>query len=121
MVPSSITRSAAHAVLRERLPWRPSNVPLAVSAETRLLVLWGALLGGLGVIFLLGHVWVRNQVVEAGYQLSVTRQLVERLGQEKRELAVRAAAADADGRLEELAAARLGMRRPGRDEEGLLP
>lgn len=121
MVPASLTRPATHVVLGERLPWRPSNVPLAVSAETRLLVLWGALLGGLGVIFLLGHVWVRNQVVEAGYQLSVTRQLVERLGQEERELAVRAAAAEADGRLEEIATERLGMRRPARDEEGFLP
>ena len=101
MVPSSITRPAAEPILRGQLPWRPSNVPLAVSAETRRLMVWGALLGGLGVVFLLGHVWVRNKVVEAGYQLSVTRQLVERLGQERRELAVRAAAAD--GRLEEMA------------------
>ena len=60
-------------------------------------------------------------VVEAGYRLSVTRQLVEALEREGRELAVRAAAADSAARLEELASKRLGMRPPERGEEEVLP
>ena len=101
--------------------WRPANVPFAARAELRALLLWGALLGGLGVVLLLGHVWVRLKVVEAGYRLSATRQLVERLEQEGRELAVRAAAADSPEQLGELASRRLGMRPPMRGEEVNLP
>jgi cell division protein FtsL len=110
-----------HEVTRSPKGWRPVNVPHAASADVRALMTWGGLLGVLGVLLLLGHVWVRIKVVEAGYRLSVTRQLAERLEQEGRELAVRAAAADADGRLEEMAARRLGMRRPERAEEEPLP
>lgn len=125
MVPASIARPAhlpavrGREVSRDLTRWRPANVPLAVSANVRALMVWGGLLGVLSVVSLLGHVWVRIKVVEAGYRLSVTRQLVERLEQEGRELRVRAAAAD--GRLEEMVAVRLGMRGPGRNEEGLLP
>jgi len=77
--------------------------------------------GILAVVLLLGCVLVRIRVDQAGYRLSVTRQLVERLEREGRDLAVRAAAADAPGKLEAMAAERLGMRRPARDEEGRLP
>jgi cell division protein FtsL len=84
-------------------------------------MVWLGMLGGGGVILGLGHVWAGNQVVEAGYRLSATRQLVERLEQEARELQVLAAAADTPGHLEELARTRLGMRRPERGEEVLLP
>ncbi len=101
--------------------WRPPNMPLAVAAERRALVVWAALLAVFSVCLLLGRVWVRIMVVEAGYHLSVRRQLVERLEKEGRELAVRAATADTSARLEELAARRLGMRRPLPEEEGLLP
>jgi cell division protein FtsL len=100
--------------------WRPVNVPHAAGADVRTLTAWGGLLGVLGVLLLLGHVWVRIKVVEAGYRLSVTRQLVERLEQEGRELAVRAAAADSAARVEELARQRLGMRPPERGEEEFL-
>jgi len=128
MVPASAARSAFGTLAREdqvlarQADWRrPANVPFAVSAEMQALLAWGVLLGVLGVILLLGYVWVRLQVVEAGYRLSATRQLVERLEQEGRELAVRAAASDASGRLEELAGKRLGMRPPERHEAGALP
>ncbi len=124
MVPASFARPATAPITRVEtagggVRWWPANVPGAVRAELRALVVWGGLLGVLGVSLLLGYVWVRIKVVDAGYRLSVTRQLVERLEQEGRELAVRAAAAD--GRLEERSAQRLGMRRPGREEEELLP
>lgn len=127
MVPGSATRiptvptSGSAPVRAVRPRWHPQNVPFAVSAELRALLLWMACMGGLGMVLALGHVWIRNQVVEAGYRLSATRQLVERLEREGRELSVLAAAADAPGRLEERARARLGMRAPSPREEVLLP
>ena len=96
---------------------RRANVRASVSADVRRLIVWGLVLGAAGVCLLLGYVWVRLMVVEAGYQLSVTRQLVDVLERDGRELAVRAAAADSAVHLEELAATRLGMRPPGRGEE----
>ncbi len=122
MVPASAARrGGGRLVPFGGAGWRPPNVRAGVRAEMRALVSWSAVLGSLTILSLLGYVWVRIQVVEAGYRLSVTRQLVERLEVEGRELDVRAAAADAPGRLRELASLRLGMRRPFRDEEGPLP
>lgn len=126
MVPASLTRSVSQrtshetGLARDR-EWKPANVPFAKQAELRALVVWGALLGGLGVVLLLGHVWVRLKVMEAGYRLSATRQLVERLEQEGRELQVRAAAADSTDRVADLAHRRLGMRPPQRGEEVGVP
>jgi hypothetical protein len=122
MTPSALARAA-------RLPTpaadpggrRPENVRSSVSAELRRLMAWGVLLGVIGIGLLLGYVWVRLKVTEAGYRLSVTRQLVEVLEREERELRVRAAAADSAARLEELAVSRLGMRPPARGEEAVLP
>jgi cell division protein FtsL len=124
MLQSALVRSAAiprvaTGVVLDGL--RPANVRASVSAELRRLIGWGVVLGSLGVCLLLGYVWVRLMVVEAGYRLSVTRQLVEVLEREGRELAVRAAAADSAAHLEELAGKRLGMRPPERNEEELLP
>lgn len=102
-------------------PHRPANVRASVSAEARRLIAWSVVLGACAVCLLLGYVRVRLMVMEAGYRLSVTRQLVVALEREGRELEVRAAAADSVARLEALASKRLGMRRPERDEEALLP
>jgi len=127
MVPASLARTAAHGAARNRPMvvreprWRPANVPLSVKAQLRALSGWLSALTLCAVIIALGYVWVRLQVVEAGYELSATRQLVERLEAEGRELAVRAAAAAAPARLETLAETRLGMRRPQRGEEANLP
>jgi cell division protein FtsL len=123
MVRSSLARSAAlaHPDGGDGVARRPANVRSSVSAEARRLIAWGVLLGAGGVCLLLGYVWVRLMVVEAGYRLSVTRQLVVELEREGRELAVRAAAADSAARVEELVRARLGMRPPGRGEEEFLP
>ncbi len=125
MVPTSLTRSVRPA--RDGIPLnrdagsRPANVFKAVRLELRAMGVWCALLGGLGVAILLGSVWVRLQVIEGGYRLSATRQLVERLEMEGRELAVRAAAADAPERLTVLAGRRLGMAPPGPGQEVILP
>ena len=123
MMPPSPMRGAAlpHPVAGATIARRPANVRSSVSAEARRLITWGVVLGLVGVCLLLGYVWVRLMVVEAGYRLSVTRQLVEALEREGRELAVRAAAADSVARLEERAKQRLGMRPPERGEEELLP
>lgn len=110
-----------HAVGGALVASRPANVRASVSAEVRRLIAWGIVLGLIGVCLLLGYVRVRLMVVEAGYRLSVTRQLVAALGREGRELEVRAAAADSVARLEELATKRLHMRRPERGEEEILP
>jgi cell division protein FtsL len=110
-----------HAVGAALVARRPANVRAQVSAEVRRLIVWGVVLGAIGVCLLLGYVRVRLMCVEAGYRLSVTRQLVEALEREERELAVQAAAADSAARLETLAIKRLGMRPPERGEEELLP
>ena len=118
-----MVRSAAlpGPVAGDAIARRRANVHSSVNAATRRLIVWGVLLGMAGVCLLLGYVWVRLMVVEAGYRLSVSRQLVEALEREGRELAVRAAAADSAARLEELASKRLGMRPPERGEEEFLP
>lgn len=121
MVPASAARRQGDLFLQAKPAWRPPNLRRGARSETRVLVGWSVVVGTLTILSLLGYVWVRIQVVEAGYRLSVTRQLVERLEREERELEVRAAAADAPWRLQELASERLGMRRPTREEEGRLP
>ena len=123
MVPPPLGRSATlpGPVAGDVVARRRANVRSSVSAAARRLIVWGVVLGTAGVCLLLGYVWVRLMVVEAGYRLSVSRQLVEALEREGRELAVRAAAADSAARVEELATQRLGMRRPERGEEEFLP
>jgi hypothetical protein len=101
--------------------WRPANIPFAVSAELRALATWIGLFVLAGVLVALGYVWVRLKVVDVGYRLSATRQLVERLEQEGQELAVEAAAADTPGRLEQAAHLRLGLQRPDRGQDAVLP
>ena len=122
MVPTSLARIAAlpRPASGDVMPRRP-NVRASVSAEVRRLIAWSVVLGAAGVGLLLGYVWVRLMVTEAGYRLSVTRQLVEGLEREGRELAVQAAAADSTAHLETLARTRLGMRPPERGEEAVLP
>ena len=123
MVPLSLARHAplSHPVAGDAGMRRRANVRASVSAEVRSLIVWSIALGAAGVCLLLGYVWVRLMVVEAGYRLSVTRQLVEVSEREGRELAVQVAAADSAAHLEELATKRLGMRRPERSEEEMLP
>jgi hypothetical protein len=106
---------------RSRARWQPKNTPFAASAEVRALAAWIGVLVLAGVFVALGYVWVRLRVVEVGYRLSATRQLVERLEQEGRELAVEAAAADTPGRLEQAARLRAGLQRPQRGQDTVLP
>ncbi|MDX2170335.1 MAG: cell division protein FtsL [Deltaproteobacteria bacterium] len=121
MVPAAAARQVLLITPADQPPMRPPNVRAAQRNDLRRLLVWCVVLGACAVCLLLGYVWVRLMVVEAGYRLSVTRQLVEALEREERELAVRAAAADSATQLEAAASARLGMRRPLRGEEEILP
>jgi len=100
---------------------RPANITAANRTELRALIVWLALFVGLAVAIGLAYVWLRLRVVDVGYHLSATRQLIEKLEQEGHELSLDAARLDAPGRLEDVARTRLGMMRPEKGQEGVLP
>jgi cell division protein FtsL len=106
----------------ESVAWfRPANITSAKGTELWALIAWLAFFVVLGVVIALGHVWLRLKVVDLGYQLVTTRQLIEKLAQEEHELTIEGATLDASGRIEELARTRLGMVRPERGQEAVLP
>jgi len=123
MMPTSVSRGVRPH--REGGPlgragaWRAS-VRGVTRAEVRVAVICSALLGGVAVVVLLVQAQVRLRVIEVGYRLSATRQLVERLEVERRELMFRTAAAETPAGLARVAR-RLGMRRPVRGQEMDLP
>jgi len=92
----------------------------AKQAELFALVTWLAVFVVLAVGIALGYVWLRLKVVDLGYRLSATRQVVQKLENEQRDLAGRLAALDAPKRIEE-AARRYGMVRPEKGQEAVLP
>lgn len=126
MLPLSPSRpsvlTAERAPVQDSLAWlRPANIAAASSAELRALIAWLTFFVLLGVVIALGHVWLRLKVVDLGYRLSSTRQVVEKLQQEAHELTLETASLDAPGRLESAARTRLGMIRPDRSAEAVLP
>lgn len=126
MLPLSLERlptlGAERKVVADAVGWfRPANIDAQKSSELRALIAWLSLFVVLGVGIALGHVWLRLKVVDLGYQLLTTRQLVEKLAQEEHELTVEIATLDAPGRVEGIARARLGMTRPGKGQEVALP
>jgi cell division protein FtsL len=126
MVPVSLARTSAvgssRREVRPSLAWlRPANIAADTSADVRALVLWLSLIVMLGVAIGLVYVWLRLKVRDLGYELSATRQVIERLQQEEHELNVEAASLDAPGRLEQIARVRLGMTRPEKGQEAVLP
>ena len=126
MVPLSLGRTSSLRTegreLRASFGWlRPANLASARRAELRALITWLAIYVGLGVGIALGHVWLRLKVVDLGYRLSATRQLIDKLEQEGHELTVDVASLDAPGRLEQVARERLGMTRPEKGREAVLP
>ncbi len=107
---------------QDSLTWRnPTNVAAATSAELRALMTWLAVFVATGVLIALGYVWLRLKVVDLGYRLGTTRQVVERLKQEGDELTLEAAALTAPRRLDEVARTHLGMVRPEKGQEAVLP
>ena len=73
----------------------------------------------LGVV--LGHVWLRLQVVHMGYVLATASKLQSRLEQENRELKVELATLTTRDRLDEMARRRLGLTAPQKGQVIILP
>jgi cell division protein FtsL len=126
MVPLSLDRASSLGTQRREfrpsLAWlRPANITSASNVELRALIVWIALFVVAGVAIELGHVWLRLKVTGLGYQLSATRQVVERLEQEGHELTMEIAPLEASRRLEDAARTRLGMARPEKGQEAGLP
>lgn len=126
MLPLSMGRTPAlgseRGELQSHREWRnPANVAWATSADLRALVAWMAVCVAIGVVIALVHVWLRIKVVDLGYRLGTTRQVIERLSQEGGELTLEAAALSATSRLDEVARTRLGMLRPEKGQEAILP
>lgn len=113
---------AERGELQSSLAWQhPINVASTTRAELRALVTWLAIFVITSVLIGLAHVWLRLKVVDLGYRLGATRQVVERLKQEGEELTLDRAALTAPSRLDELARTHLGMMRPGKGQEAVLP
>jgi cell division protein FtsL len=126
MLPLSLGRESSLGSRRPDLQgslgyMRPANIASAVSIQRRALVTWLAAFVALAVAIGLGHVWLRLKVVDVGYRLSSTRQVIEKLELEGHELTLEAATLEAPARLEETARLRLGMVRPDKGQEVVLP
>jgi cell division protein FtsL len=126
MLPLSLGRLSTPTTNRKEahgsIAWlRPANIASIRGAELRALIAGLGLFVGLGVVIALGYVWLRIEVVDLGYRVVTTRQLIEKLQQEQHTLAVEAARLDSPGRLDEVARVRLGMMRPEKGQEVVLP
>jgi alkylhydroperoxidase/carboxymuconolactone decarboxylase family protein YurZ len=121
MLPLSIGRTASNRLTRHPGWKRPANMASANPLERRAFSSWTAALVGMGVLIALGHVWLRLKVSETGYQIEATRQAIERLRQEAGELTAQAAVLDGKAHLEMLSQARLGLVRPQKGQEAILP
>lgn len=73
---------------------------------------WYGVLALVGLTLALGKVWMRLQVVEVGYKLSNTRQLVHSLEGERQALRMQWSALTAPRRLADQAERRLGLTTP---------
>jgi cell division protein FtsL len=67
------------------------------------------------------YVWLRLQVLNQGYALSVTTKLQQRLEQEQRELNLEHATLTSPERVEAMARRRLGLRPPEKGQVIVLP
>ncbi|MGD0949432.1 MAG: septum formation initiator family protein [Candidatus Binatia bacterium] len=126
MLPLSLGRLSTPSTNRKEshdsIAWlRPANIASIRGAELRALIAGLGLFVGLGVVIALGYVWLRLEVVDLGYRVVTTRDLIEKLQQEQHALAVEAARLDSPGRLDEVARVRLGMIRPEKGQEVVLP
>ena len=125
MLPLSLGRVSSLGSRRaapRSLAWlRPANIASVNRAELLALISWLAVLVTVGVVIGLGHVWLRLKVVDLGYRLSATRQLIEKLEQEGHELTIEAATLDAPGHLQDAARGRLAMMPPEKRREAVLP
>ena len=126
MVPVALARTTSFNAESQGLslsvPWlRPANTTAEAHAQIKTLVRWLACAVLLGVAIALLHVWLRLQVVNVGYHLSTTRQVIEKLENEGHELTLQAARLSASTRIDKLARERLGMIRAENGQEVVLP
>lgn len=119
--PSALTpKPKAPAQARVRRP-RPTSAAEA-GRSARLRALRANAIAGIFVLAVgLFHVWTGLAVGQLGYALSDARSLTERLDQELHELTIEYAAETAPRRLEEAAAARLGLHPPAPGQVVVLP
>ena len=97
---------SAHA--QGRPAFRPVNSARRSREEARSFAGGVLPLAALAVAIALGFVWMRIQYTEIGYRLATMRQVVVQLENERRDLAMAVAAAEAPAQLEE-AGRKLGM------------
>ena len=89
--------------------------------ERRRFLLSMSFLGCCVVGLALLHVWGRLQVVRLGYLLSTASKLRHQLEQENRELKLESASLTSPQRVEEMAAVRLGLKEPEKNQVVILP
>jgi len=112
--------AAAVQIKRANPPKKPAEDRLAKKHRRR---------QNLGIAFLacclvgvaLVHVWLRLQVVQMGYALSMTNKLQNQLEQERRQLKVDLATLTSPERLEAMARSRLGLVSPEKGQVIVLP
>lgn len=120
--PASVVPRRSPSPVAVRRGWlRPANTTTQSVDEAHAAVVWVAVATTMGILIALGHVWLRLQVVEVGYRLSTTRQVIQRLEAEGQELVLAAARLDTPSRLDGLARGRLGMVPPDKGRESMLP
>jgi len=114
-----MTRAAPGAPSWRRAWKKEGGVPSSVAGRVRSWKLGLLIAGGVGAVFM--HVWIRLTVLRVGYALSDARQVVRKLENEHGTLETQWAALTSPARLEALAGARLGLRRPLPQQVVTLP
>ena len=84
-------------------------------------VVWLGVAVLVGFLSILAQVWTRLQVIEMGYTLSATRQVVRELEEEHQKLEMEWTALTSPARLTEMAYRRLGLERPPPGQVLVLP
>ncbi len=84
---------------------------------------WGkyGILAVVGLALVLSHLWIRLQVVSAGYALADAQQLISALQEEHHALTIEWEAATAPSHLSQLASDRLGLSVPRPEQIVILP
>ncbi|HVM98355.1 MAG TPA: cell division protein FtsL [Candidatus Acidoferrales bacterium] len=121
MLPLSLGRIPPGRLTQPDARKRRSKMASADLLERRAFSSWATTLVVLAVVIALAHVWLRLQVSETGYELEATHQAIDRLRQEANDLTAQVAALNSPARLESLAQSRLGLSRPQKGQEAVLP
>jgi cell division protein FtsL len=100
---------------------RPPNITLEAGADFRAFVFWLTIFVLLSVIVALGHVWLRLQVVELGYDRSATTSIIQKLEFEAQRLAAQVETLESPARLEKVARGRFEMIRLVPGQQANLP